>query len=245
MHPFIAADKQLARLLVACLLEYSKIQYGDTSASLQYQSKSVSWCIIRIRHMVNVSRHQNRDDSVIEKRIQELITKLNDDISHQRLSADKVCDFLDRSLLLIDAKLGPALITRLITASIKIRGNGPVVSPRFLQRLVGSSTANDVWAIYKSWPDDIKLELWKSHPEILRVELLNHLDLQKENNKPKDLDSLYGSLVKVLGRDRQVCQHAFKIIADALLKFENWRVFRVGWYLVRELLQGMSQVLNR
>ncbi|KAI7856206.1 hypothetical protein BDC45DRAFT_504583 [Circinella umbellata] len=129
IHPLLATHPEIAKRLVACLLEYTKFEHSNREQSLQKQPPSIQWCITRLRRLIHTSivdsnevdRNAKRDnDQYIQQQIERLIEELDIRSIADTLHSEKVRKLLDMSLILIHQEKTKQLIQKLVACAIEL-----------------------------------------------------------------------------------------------------------------------------
>lgn len=129
-----------------------------------------------------------------------------------------------------------------------------LLPPSFLNRLCEHD--DTLWNLYCNWSPDLKFRqvvgnenggrmvayfmidrLWKHHPEIIRAELMQLLHNYASQttyvaNADIDLYMIDSEVVAALAHEPPVSQVVFKIMAELLLEYGDWRIYRAWRHLV-------------
>ncbi|CDS09560.1 hypothetical protein LRAMOSA10920 [Lichtheimia ramosa] len=259
-HPYLAARPDIARLLVSCLLEYSKFQYAEQGNTLQQHGPSINWCITRLRRLINNSSTQGDSKEAIERKVDKISKKLQDGLSSGNLQMTRIHELFDMAMFLIHEKPIIPLIQKLTESAIQLhernsrRRHWEALTPcsdneddvafhddtrllprSFLDQLCKHD--DTLWKMYCSWPRDIKFRLWKHHPEIIRAELMQLLhNYASQTTYVADTDMelcmMDSEVVAALTHEHAVPQVIFKIMTELLLEYGDWRIYRAWRHLV-------------
>ncbi|KAI9247659.1 hypothetical protein BDA99DRAFT_565032 [Phascolomyces articulosus] len=129
IHPLIAAHPEIAKRLVACLLEYAKFEQSDREQSLQAQSSSIQWCITRLRRLTHATivttneperKRIKKNGNHIEQQLERLLNELEDRIVADTLHSEKLRQLLDMSLVLVYQDKANLIIEKLVACAIEL-----------------------------------------------------------------------------------------------------------------------------
>ncbi|KAG2221346.1 hypothetical protein INT45_014030 [Circinella minor] len=129
IHPFLATHPEIAKRLVACLLEYTKFEHSNREQSLQKQAPPIQWCITRLRRLIHTSIADSNEvdlnvkrdnDQYIQQQIERLIEELDVRSIADTLHSEKVGKLLDMSLILIHQEKAKQLIQKLVACAIEL-----------------------------------------------------------------------------------------------------------------------------
>ncbi|CDH57963.1 predicted protein [Lichtheimia corymbifera JMRC:FSU:9682] len=119
-HPYLAARPDIARLLVSCLLEYSKFQYAEEGNTLQQHGLSITWCIARLRRLINNSSTRGDSKEMIEQKVAKISQKLDDGLASGNLQMARIHELFDMALFLIHEQPIIPLIQKLTESAIRL-----------------------------------------------------------------------------------------------------------------------------
>ncbi|KAI9483820.1 MAG: hypothetical protein EXX96DRAFT_537123 [Benjaminiella poitrasii] len=251
-HAYIGYDPNIASLVLACLIEYTKLDpdaFDDrTVLSIENpRHKSIDWCIIRLRRFIHVA--YNVSDT------HDLVQRITQRISDSDLSIQKIRRLADMSLALVHEKEAWPLIEKLVVRALDhtpldmvdpVHFTKPerILSDQFLYHLANPHSA--LRPLYQQWQPDIKARLYINYEEILEIEILDivkkYTDLQTNCYEP--LDHLYRSmlenedLIQVLISHPVLIDPFFDKFFVHLTQFNDWRFIRLSQCFVLCLLSN-------
>ncbi|KAI7904187.1 uncharacterized protein BX663DRAFT_550586 [Cokeromyces recurvatus] len=241
-HSYIGYNPLLASLVIACLIEYSKLD-PDTLQDKTFLSRddskyrSIIWCIIRLRRFI----HTAQDDL----NTYDLIKQITHRISDKKLSSHTITRLTDMSLALVHEKEAWPLIEKLvyyavdhipfnITDPVHFNKPEPILSILFIDSLTNPDSI--LRTLYLQWPHDLKIKLYMNYEQVLEMEVLNlierYLRLQTDCYEP--LDHLYRTMlenediIQVLTSYPTLIHLFFDTFLMYLAQFRDWRIVRIG-----------------
>ncbi|KAI8370364.1 uncharacterized protein BYT42DRAFT_582068 [Radiomyces spectabilis] len=127
MHPFISYSSDMVRLLVACLMEYTKFNTTTNTAS-KTQQKACLWCLQRLRCLFSrsgVARDQQLihpstiADSTLQQvhNVQMMLNTLTED---ENCAPNVIRQLLDTCLFLDDEQAAGVLIDQLVIYALEL-----------------------------------------------------------------------------------------------------------------------------
>ncbi|OBZ86186.1 hypothetical protein A0J61_05758 [Choanephora cucurbitarum] len=238
IHPYIAYNTAIAKLLISDLIEYSKLDLETLDIDDQYdlstnEHKSIRWCVIRLRRLVSVSptnETENSQDGLIEK-INNLL-----DLNKDKLNRSSLNRLADQCVVLLYSERSTVVLEKLLLQILSASNNEPTKSllpNEFVYSLAYQIIdATDTHTHFQQWSIELKTELLLKHNELLVIQILSFmlLFLESQTNY-ENLDELCqklskNELLQLVSISSDLKKAFIGIFSTYTVQLSDWRLIR-------------------
>lgn len=227
----------MARNLITCLLEYSKLDLEPTeNLSLPTLERSTLWCIVRLRRFL--SAYKNEGTANIDR----LVNQVSEAIKSKQLSTETTTRLLDKCIALVDQKKAFSIIEMLVKQALSQEDADPLhfnvrkqlFSDRFVYHLFKNETENGLALRdhYLGWSNDIKIQLLIQTDDALEMEILDlihdYTQPRKYHNPDEIDDSLRKKeLIRLAQLSPKLSERLVQVLSKYVDMLRDWRVVQL------------------
>ncbi|KAI8988190.1 hypothetical protein BDF20DRAFT_910713 [Mycotypha africana] len=260
-HRFIACNTLLGRLIIDCILEYSKLDL-DPSTYNPNLDKTIVWPIVRLRRFTSFEEATKKrsDCPTLIKNISMAIEQKQNDLNDSTINR-----LLEMCVGLLSEKHAFALIEKLLGLALKnfdteadeIHFDVPraVIPMQFMEhflKLLNGVDSN----IYREWfyktDYDLRMKLFACHNLFFETEMLQFIEefLQQQQDSYTSIKTLYKYIKEqrlihsIRTSTRLVNLFIQKVAAYALL-FNDWRILRMMQCIALYFVEKLPEVFQR
>ncbi|KAM3581990.1 hypothetical protein VKS41_005431 [Umbelopsis sp. WA50703] len=235
LNTILAADEKINKLILHCLMEYSKL-WDAPDSSLDHQDASKLWCLTHIRRLMHRSRTTNLAlDQLVEKITKSAQSRL------LSLGQSEVHEMSNYCVPLLRNSETHPIVLQLakLACNVAQRHHSgetcDTLSPMFVNSLL-----EQYLRVYESWDLSVKQDLWSNFTSFVDYELTNLIESAFLTNgqvwyteidliqRLRDSQEISKSTFLVAIQNRSsIYRHAFPLMASIMQCGMDWRILQI------------------